>query len=217
MEETLEAFLEECGKPTLETFSEKYVHSFLYREAFVGATTRKLTNEEIQQKTRRFEKLVGRHSGYVLMQCGYREMEGLLKEAVASGAQTIEPRIVRVRRPGASAGAVGAVYVGSGEKSDVKLDAPGIPPLAVLIAPTEDKKDFTITKQGGDVWYGGERMIEGRPVFLEEGLPLQLGAETTYQTFSPIGFLRYLSFRVRLEKLMASSTAETKRLGPAPQ
>jgi hypothetical protein len=212
VEETLEAFLKECGKPTIEAFTEKYTHSFLYRETFTGSTTRKLTDEEIQEKTRRFEKLVGRNAGYVLMQSGYRSMEGLLKEAVASGAQKLEPRIVRVRRAGAAVGAIGAVCLGAGDKADVKLPGKGIADLAVMIAPSDDKKDFMITKQGGDLWYGGERMLDGKPVPLEEGLALQLGPETTYQTFSSIGFLRYLSFRLRMERMNVG--AETKRVSP---
>jgi hypothetical protein len=200
MEETLEAFLKECGKPTVETFTTHYPHPFLFREVFVGEPTRKLTQEEIQERTRRFHRLVGRHAGYTLGQAGHSSMEALLKEAVMAGATRIEPRIVRLRRPGAAPGAVGTALVGSGAEAEVKLAGRGVAPLAFVVEPTEDKKDFAITAKGPEVFYDGERLPVGKRVRLEEGLPLKIGIELNYQTFTSVGFVRYLGFRVRMEK-----------------
>jgi hypothetical protein len=75
MEEPLDAFLKECGKPNFEVFATRYPHAFLYRDAFVGSNAAKLTDAEVADKTRRFERLVGRQTGYVLLQAGYKRME----------------------------------------------------------------------------------------------------------------------------------------------
>jgi hypothetical protein len=78
--------------------------------------------------------------------------------------------------------------------------------MAVTIDPSDDRQEFFVTGRGPEVWYGGQRLLESMRLKLEEGSPLQLGPELTYQTFTPFGFLRYLSFRLRMERALPPPT-----------
>lgn len=206
MEEPLQSFLQEAGKQTVEQFGASYPHAFLFREVFVTEGAKRLNPQEIEDRTRRFHRLIGRHGGYVLGQTGSKNMEELLREVVVSGATKLEPRIVRLRRPTAAPGTTGVVHVGAGEGSDVKLQGKGVAAVSFSVEPSEDRKDHWIVGKGGDAVYDGERLVEGKRVVLEEGLALQLGVELTYQTFSAVGLMRYLTFRVRLEKASAGTS-----------
>ncbi|MBI3724227.1 hypothetical protein HY251_09785 [bacterium] len=205
MEEPFETFLAQTGRPSAEAFARNNPHPFLFREVLVGEGIRKLSSGEIEQRTRRFEKLVGRHAGYALMQQGHRDIEKLLKEAVVSGEKQIEARITRLRAPAGAA--PGPITIGSGPEANVRVEGDGIAALALSIEATADRLDYDMTVRGGEVWYDSQRLPENKRVRLDDGVFLQLGSDTAFQTFTPIGFAHFMSFQLRLKQARAAAGA----------
>jgi hypothetical protein len=192
-EETLEAFLAACGAPTVENLGTQFRHPFLFREVLFGEESPRLTKEELSEREKRNDRLMGRGT------LGATSARSLLKDGVTGGPADLEARIVRVNSPDGS----WPVALGSGATAAVTIEGGDVPEVACYVESSPDGAEFTIVVESDGLWYGGERRAPGARVRLEEGLALQLGGDAIFQTFTSTGFAHFLAFRSAIKAAQA--------------
>jgi hypothetical protein len=194
MEQLLDAFLASCGDLAPAVFAVKYPHPFLVREIMTGDQTRKLTREEIEAQAQRIRRLGTRGSGYVLSQYGALSVESLLRDVTVAGTQELKTHITPIAP---QAGKSWPLSFGAGPGADVIVVAKGVAPIVLTVAPGPEES-FEITPAVEGIWYDEQPREPGASFALEEGLILQLSADTSFQTFTPSGLALLLAFRVAL-------------------
>jgi hypothetical protein len=195
----LDQFLASCGDRTPHVFAMSHPSPFLLRDVLVGAETRKLSKEELQQQAERFRRITAHRggAGYVLSQYGAPNIESLLRDVAVAGQQALETHVTPLR--GAHAG---PVTVGSGWDAVIVLpEKGGVPALAFTVAAAEG--GFALTATADGIWYRGEPLAQGESAPLEEGQWLHLGAGADFQTFTPSGLALYAAFRARVSEAQA--------------
>ena len=194
MEELLEKFLATCGDQAPGPFAARHPHPFLVRDVMTGDQTRKLTRQEIEAQSERLRRMGSGGQGYVLSQYGAMSVESLLRDVTVAGSTELKTHVVPLRPP---AGKGWPVTFGAGPGADVAVPVKGLGPIVFEVA-AGPEGTFEIIPQVEGVWYDDQPRPAGASFRIEEGLILQLTADTSFQTFSPSGLALLLAFRATL-------------------
>jgi hypothetical protein len=187
VEQLLDEFVQKCGDRAPAAFAARFPHPFFLRELQTGQATRKLTKEEIDAQAERIRRMSVRGTYYVLSQYGAGSVESLLRDVTVAGTTQMETHVIALA-------ATRAWPVSFGSAADVSI--PNLEPIELYVAPGADET-FTITPKV-ELWYDDQPSVPGEPFTIEDGLLLQLTAETAFQTFTPTGLAHLLAFRTSL-------------------